>query len=152
MGDPQPFVAALDRAGYRITTPRRAIAELIAGRTGHFTAADLVADIRARRLGVGRATVFRALDLFEELGVVERLDLPSGDHAYVPCEPLHHHHVICSNCGHTEDVDDAGLLAVTAEIGRRTGFQIDAHRLELFGLCPACAAPTEAGPVASLSG
>ena len=144
MGDSQPFVAALDNAGYRITTPRRAIAELIADRSGHFTAADLVADIRTRRLGVGRATVFRALELFEELSVVERLDLPSGEHAYVPCEPLHHHHVICSNCGRTEDVDDAGLQAVTAEIGRRTGFQIDTHRLELFGLCPGCAEATDA--------
>jgi len=152
MGDPRPFVAALDNAGYRITTPRRAIAELIADRSGHFTAADLVADIRARRLGVGRATVFRALDLFEELSVVERLDLPSGDHAYVPCEPLHHHHVICSSCGRTEDVDDAGLQAVTAEIGRRTGFQIDTHRLELFGLCPACAPATDLLPTPSRIG
>ena len=139
MTEPGPLLAALDNAGYRITTPRRAIAELIDGRSGHFTAADLMADIKRRRLGIGRATVFRALDLFADLNVVERLDLPSGDHAYVPCEPLHHHHVICSSCGRTEDVDDAGLQAVTAEIGRRTGFQIDTHRLELFGLCPACA-------------
>ena len=139
-----PLLAALDNAGFRITTPRRAIAELIDRRSGHFTAADLVSDIKRRQLGIGRATVFRALDLFEELNVVERLDLPSGEHAYVPCEPAHHHHVICSTCGRTEDVDDAGLQAVTAEIGRRTGFQIDTHRLELFGLCPDCTRASDA--------
>jgi Fe2+ or Zn2+ uptake regulation protein len=137
--DPQPFVAALDGAGHRVTEPRRAVARLIAGRAGHFTAADLVADARGSHLGIGRATVFRALDLFAELGVVERLDLPSGDHAYVTCEPAHHHHVICSNCGRTADVDDAGLQAVTSQIARRTGFRIDTHRLEMFGLCPDCA-------------
>jgi Fe2+ or Zn2+ uptake regulation protein len=137
--DQGPLLSALDHAGYRVTAPRRAVTELIADRSGHFTAADLVADARARRLGIGRATIFRALDLFEDLGVVERLDLPTGEHAYVPCEPVHHHHVICTGCGRTDDVDDAGIQAVTTEIGRRTGFQIDTHRLELFGLCPACA-------------
>ncbi len=136
----EPLVAALDGAGYRITEPRRAVAELISGQAGHFTAADLVADARVRRLGIGRATIFRALDLFEGLGVVERLDLPSGEHAYVPCEPIHHHHVICSRCGRTEEVDDPGIETATRSIARRTGYRIDAHRLELFGLCPDCAA------------
>jgi Fe2+ or Zn2+ uptake regulation protein len=140
MSASQPFVAALERAGHRVTEPRRVVARLIAGRVGHFTAADLVADARASHLRIGRATVFRALDLFAELGAVERLDLPSGDHAYVTCEPAHHHHVICSGCGRTADVDDAGLQAVTSQIARRTGFRIDAHRLEMFGLCADCAA------------
>ena len=140
MIDQRSLVAALDEAGYRITEPRRAVSRLIADRRGHFTAADLVADARARRLGIDRATVFRSLDLFEGLGVVERLDLPSGDHAYVPCEPIHHHHVICSRCGRTEEIDDPGIDDVTRSIGRRTGYRVDSHRLELFGLCPACAA------------
>ena len=63
----EPLVAALDRAGYRLTEPRRAVAELIVAREGHFSAADLIDDARARRLDIGRATVFRALDLFTEL-------------------------------------------------------------------------------------
>jgi Fur family transcriptional regulator, ferric uptake regulator len=139
MSAAEPLVTVLDDAGYRVTAPRRAVSELIAARSGPFTAADLVADARSRRLGIGRATIFRSLDLLEGLGAVERLDLPSGEHAYVACEPAHHHHVVCSRCGRTADVDDAGLQAVTREIGRRTGFRIDTHRLELFGLCPACA-------------
>ena len=75
-----------------------------------------------------------------ELGLVERLDLPSGEHAYVPCEPVHHHHLICSRCGRTEEVDDPRIERITRSIGRRTGYRIERHRLELFGLCPACAA------------
>ena len=135
----EPLVTALDDAGYRVTAT--AAGRLGAHRrpAGPFTAADLVADARSRRLGIGRATIFRSLDLLEGLGAVERLDLPSGEHAYVACEPAHHHHVVCSRCGRTADVGDAGLQAVTREIGRRTGFRIDTHRLELFGLCPACA-------------
>jgi Fur family transcriptional regulator, ferric uptake regulator len=138
MDTADPFVAALDRAGYRLTAPRRAVAELTAGREGHFTAADLIDDARARRLGIGRATIFRALDLFEDLAVLERLDLLDGGHAYVPCEPLHHHHVVCSRCGRTTEAPDHGLQAVVDDIGRRTGYAIESHRLELHGLCPAC--------------
>jgi Fur family transcriptional regulator, ferric uptake regulator len=129
---------ALGAAGYRLTGPRRALADVIAARDGHFTAAELLSDARVRRLGIGRATVFRALDVLVELGAVERIDLPSGDHAYVACEPSHHHHVVCSSCGQTTDIEDAGLAAVVDDIERRTGYRIDRHRLELFGSCPAC--------------
>lgn len=138
MGDPTPIITALDRAGYRLTEPRRSLAALIADQDGHFTAATLVEGAWERRLVVGRATVYRTLEVLEDLGAVERLDLPSGEHAYVGCEPAHHHHLVCSGCGRTDPIEDAGLRAVVADISRRTGYRVDEHRLELFGLCPAC--------------
>ena len=139
MPEPQPIVTALDSAGYRITGPRRALAELITARNGAaFTAADLEADVRTRRLGIGRATVFRAIDLLETVGAVERIDLQNGEHAYVACVPTHHHHVICSRCANSTEIGDLGLGALGREVARRTGYRIDEHRLELFGLCPAC--------------
>jgi Fur family ferric uptake transcriptional regulator len=140
MGDTERILIALDRAGYRLTDARRALAALIAERDGHFTVADLVAMCRARHLGVGRATVFRTIDALESLDVIERLDLPNGEHAYVECERAHHHHVVCSRCGRTEGIEDAGLRTLVAKVSRQTGFRIDEHRLELFGLCPACLA------------
>jgi Fur family ferric uptake transcriptional regulator len=145
MGDPRPILAALGSAGFRLTEPRRALAELIADQAGHFTAAELVGATRARRLGVGRATVFRTLEALESLKVVERIDLPSGGHAYVGCERAHHHHVICSRCGRTSEIDDTGLRTVVHEVASRTGYRVDEHRLELFGLCPACLA-AQPGP------
>jgi len=148
--DTAPIVTALDRAGYRLTEPRRSLASLIASRDGHFTAGDLLREARAGRLGVGRATVFRTLEVLEELGVVERLDLPSGEHAYVVCQRAHHHHVVCSLCGRASEINDAGLRVVVREIARRTGYRVDEHRLELFGLCPACLA-SQARAAASLA-
>jgi Fur family ferric uptake transcriptional regulator len=138
MADPTPIVSALDRAGYRMTAPRRSLARLIADQGGHFTAAGLVEVARVRGLAVGRATVYRTLEVLEDLGAVERLDLPSGEHAYVACEPAHHHHVVCSRCGRSDEIDDAGLRAIVGDVARRTGYRVDDHRLELFGLCPAC--------------
>jgi Fe2+ or Zn2+ uptake regulation protein len=132
------LVQALDRAGHRMTGPRLAVAYLVGAREGHFTAADLVSDARRHHPAIGRATVYRALDLFTTLQLVERVDLPGGDHAYVACDPVHHHHAICTRCGRSLDVDDFGLTGVLAEIGRRSGFRVTAHRLEIFGLCAAC--------------
>lgn len=138
--DGQQIVSVLERAGYRLTEPRRALAGLLSGRSGHFTAGQLSAESRTRRPAIGRATIFRTLELLEVLGAIERLDLPSGVHAYVVCEPAHHHHVVCSHCGRTDEIDDSGLRAMVREVTRRTGYRIDDHRLELFGLCPACRA------------
>jgi Fur family ferric uptake transcriptional regulator len=84
--------------------------------------------------------VFRTLEVLEGLGAVERLDLPSGEHAYVGCEPAHHHHVVCSKCGRATEIADVGLRPILREVARQTGYRVDDHRLELFGLCPACLA------------
>lgn len=132
------LIEALDRAGHRITRPRRAVVELVVARDGHFTAAELERDAVDGRSGVGRATVFRTLDLLASLELVERVDLPGGEHAYVACEPAHHHHAICTVCGRSADVDDEGLAEVLASIGRRSGFAVTDHRLEIFGRCATC--------------
>jgi Fur family ferric uptake transcriptional regulator len=125
----------------RDTAPRRAISQLISIRHGHFTAADLLADAQAKKVKIGRATVFRTLDLLTERGSLERIDLPSGEHAYVACAPRdHHHHVVCRGCGASVEVSDAGLQSIVNDIGARSGYLIESHRLELYGLCPACQA------------
>lgn len=139
MSDAARIIDALENAGYRLTGPRRAIADLIAAREGTtFTASGLVAEVHDRRLGIGRATVFRAIELLESVGAVERVDLQSGDHAYVACVATHHHHVICTSCAGSAEIGDLGLGAVAREVARRTGYRVDEHRLELFGLCPDC--------------
>jgi Fur family ferric uptake transcriptional regulator len=140
MTEVAPLLSALERAGYRLTEPRRVVVGLIADRGGHFTAADLVEDARSRDVEIGRATIFRTLEVLADLRAVERLDLPTGEHAYVECEPIHHHHIVCSRCGRATEIDDTGLRSVVREVARRTGFRVDDHRLELFGLCPACQA------------
>lgn len=133
------IVQAFQDAGYQATPNRRLMADLVAGSGGHFTAADLLSRARLRQAKVGRATVFRALELLTSLRVVERLDLPNRSHAYVLCDPAeHHHHLVCSSCGRGVDVADGELARLVEEIGRRNGYRIETHRLELFGTCPSC--------------
>lgn len=83
--------------------------------------------------------MFRALDLFLEVGVVERFSLANGETGYVVCDPAaHHHHVVCERCGRATEIDDRGVKALAKKIAKRSGYRIDAHRLELTGLCPSC--------------
>lgn len=138
MPDTRPWTNALDEAGYFVTEPRRVVADMVADRDSHFTANQLIDEAKRARLGVGRATVFRALELFEQLGLVERLDLPNGEHAYVVCRPAHHHHVVCTRCGRTAEIGDVGIGAIADRAEAQTGFAVDSHRMELYGLCPAC--------------
>lgn len=133
-----PLAETLGRRGLRLTGARRRVADMLDRRRGTFTAADLLEDADRRDVAVGRATVFRSLDLFTELGLLERIDLPTGDHAYVVCEPVHHHHLVCSICGRQTEVEDAGVAAIVAQMERQTGYRIDRHRLELYGTCPSC--------------
>jgi Fur family ferric uptake transcriptional regulator len=144
MANTAPWTNALDEAGYFVTQPRRVVAAMVADRDSHFTANDLVGEAKRGRLGVGRATVFRALELFEQLGLVERLDLPNGEHAYVVCQPAHHHHVVCTSCGRSAEVGDLGVSSIASEVESDTGFVLDSHRIELYGLCPECQASGEA--------
>jgi len=141
---PNALISALGGAGKRLTAARRAVAEAIAEQDGHFTAEDVLAASRSRRRVVGRATVFRSLELLADLHLVERVDLPSGDHAYVACEPdAHHHHVVCSTCGRSVEVGELGLGPILGRIEASTGFVIDSHRLEVFGQCPDCQADAQ---------
>jgi Fur family ferric uptake transcriptional regulator len=141
MSDRSALLRALDGAGRRRTGPRRELAALIADFEGAFTAADLSSAARRRGLDVGRATVFRTLDLLQSVGAVERIDLPEGEHAYVACIPSdHHHHVICTICGLSTDVRDPGMVQLASTLAAASGYRIDTHRLELFGVCPACQA------------
>jgi Fur family transcriptional regulator, ferric uptake regulator len=131
-------VERLDRAGARLTEPRRRLAALIDRQPGPFTAADLLAAADAEAAGIGRATVFRTIALLEAQGVIERIDLPAGDHAYVACARGHHHHAVCVQCGRVTDLPDLDAGLDVAELERRSGYAIEAHRVELFGRCPEC--------------
>ena len=134
-----PIVRALDDAGLRLTQARLAVADAIDRQEGHFTAEDVLASSRMGRRQVGRATIFRSLDLLADLGLVERVDLPTGEHAYVTCEPAaHHHHIVCSTCGRSIKIGELGLEPILGSVAASTGFAIESHRLELFGRCPDC--------------
>jgi Fur family ferric uptake transcriptional regulator len=144
MPDVKTMLDRLDNEGYRLTGPRRQVLEEVVSRQSPFTSAELWETMQQQAPGIGRATVFRTLELLTRMGVVQRIhrDADSGRcHAYMICEQTHHHHLICKECGSVTDfTEDKELDALVRQIERRTAFQVEGHRLELVGVCPNCQA------------
>ncbi|MEX2031783.1 MAG: Fur family transcriptional regulator, partial [Dehalococcoidia bacterium] len=131
---PDAIERLLARRGYRLTGPRRHLLEVMGGLGDHFAADAVVTAAPA----VGRATVFRTLRLLQELGVVCQVVLDDGTIAYRLAPEEHHHHLLCVECGAAEDFSSDALEGVLSELEASTGYTIEAHRLEVYGRCPAC--------------
>jgi len=91
----EQLLETLEQQGYRSTSPRRAVAQVIANQDKHFTAEDL----REQLPSLGRATIFRSLKLLVETGVLCRVLLEDGDLHYQLSHRGHHHHLLCVECG-----------------------------------------------------
>lgn len=87
---------------------------------------------------VGRATVFRTLRLFQELGVVCQVVLDDGQVAYSLSSDGHHHHLVCSSCGAVRNFASTDIEDLLQELANRTGYDVAAHRLEVYGRCAVC--------------
>jgi Fur family ferric uptake transcriptional regulator len=128
----------LRRSGYKVTRARRVVLEALHAMTGHATAADVVARVQANAPGVGRASVYRALDLFSQLGLVQASGLGGTVTTYVLTPAGHHHHLICVRCHKTVEFDECYLADWQQQLAERFGFQINGHLVELYGQCRDC--------------
>jgi Fur family ferric uptake transcriptional regulator len=148
MPDLEMLLQRLEAQGYKRTAPRRRLLAEIARRPGPFTAAEIYAALQRQDAGIGRATVFRTLDLLADLGLLQRMhdeQIGGAGAAYLACEPVHHHHLICSSCHAVWDFVEGDLEASIAAVARRNAFQMLDHRLELYGVCAACREQAPAG-------
>lgn len=133
------------RSGGRSTRQRRAVvAELDA--TDQFRSAqDIHEALRRNGDPVGLATVYRALQTLVDAGEVDIVKTDDGEAVYRQCNPTHHHHLVCRNCGNTVEVTGPTVEQWTERVAAEHGFHDVSHTLELFGLCPDCAVREEPG-------
>ena len=144
LADATQIIDRLAREGHRLTTPRQAIIKLVAPRQDHFSAQEVWDEVRERYSGIGRATVFRTLDLLTELGVLNRIHTGDGCHRYTVCETTHHHHLMCVECGTVSSLEAAGIESQISRLASEAGFDLLTHHLELVGRCAACRARADA--------
>ena len=116
--------------GYKATPQRVAVLRVLAEEQH-----QSLEEIRVRCPEVGLVTVYRALDLLGELGIVRRLDL--GDGARYELARDHHHHMICESCGDITEFDECPLDPELLP-PKSADFEIRAHSLEVYGRCGAC--------------
>lgn len=130
--------ALLADSGHRVTGPRRAVLAAVLRRSRPFTAEQIVADLRRSTAEVGRATVYRTLELLAAIDVLTRMLRADGHPAYVVGTPGHRHHLICSDCGSTVAFTSCPIDDLMRNLSQDTDFAIHGHLLEVFGVCPDC--------------
>lgn len=135
------ILTLFESMGLRNTRPRRLIAErlaLLARSDTDFTAQDLWREVQAEDPHLGRATVYRAVDILVSQGFLDRVSFADGTHRFRMCGSRHHHHITCTRCQRVVEVDTCLPAELLAAITARTNFALEGHSLELFGRCAAC--------------
>lgn len=129
---------ALRENGYRLTAARRAIVTALVDSGGHVTADELVSAINSTSPQVGRMTVYRTLDLLQQLGRIRPVYQGTGAAHYILMVQGRHHHLLCSACDRLVEFDECAATEMEAQIRERFQYEIQGHLLEIYGLCPEC--------------
>jgi len=124
--------------GYRVTAARRAVVDVVYGNTHALTPIEVYDQARKRYRALGLVTVYRTLEKLEELHLIQRVHQPIGCQAFISAGLGHQHLLLCKTCGQVEFFEGDDLDALTKSIARKTGYQIQEHWLQLFGLCANC--------------
>ncbi|MDC2865469.1 MULTISPECIES: peroxide-responsive transcriptional repressor PerR [unclassified Bacillus (in: firmicutes)] len=127
----------LKNTGVRITPQRHAILEYLVESMMHPTADEIYKALEGKFPNMSVATVYNNLRVFKEVGLVKELTYgdASSRFDYVTSQ---HYHVICENCGKIVDFPYTGLEEIENEAAKATGFVINSHRLEIYGVCQDC--------------
>lgn len=132
--------AALRERGLRLTTQREAVCEAVFGCPGHICAEHILEHVTAHHphLRMNKTTVYRALDLLMEMGLIIEHKCGDGRAQYEPASRGRHSHLICRRCGQLLDLEES--VAVTFREGLRAlhGFQVELESYPIFGVCASC--------------
>lgn len=128
----------LQKNGCRLTLPRKAVVETMEGTLRALTPVEVYGAARIHCPGLGLVSVYRTLEKLEELGLVQRVHQTKGCQAFVRTGDGHQHLLVCQNCGKAVLFEGDQLDPLFNSISKTTGFQIESHWLQVFGLCKTC--------------
>jgi Fur family ferric uptake transcriptional regulator len=136
------FARFLKEEGLPVTAQREAVAETLFSAEGHWSVEDLEGALRDRGEKLGKATIYRTLDLLVKSRLVEELDFGEGFKRYEHrlARRVGHAHLVCQGCGEVEEFQIEEMPAIEARIARETGFRPTRTRLQIRGLCQSCRA------------
>ena len=128
--------------GWRVTSQRRAVAEVLTGEHVHLTAEEVHARAQRRLPEISLATVYNTLGELVAMGEVLELRIGDGPARYDPNTQRPHHHLACTDCGALLDVHPSGIERLLLPRGQRHGYTIDDVDVTFRGRCPRCTQPS----------
>ena len=130
----ETIIERCEAHGLRMTGQRRTIAQVLEDAEDHPDVEELYARASAVDAGISLATVYRTVKLFEEAGILEKLEFGDGRARYEDAEREHHDHLIDMNSGEVIEFVSAEIEALQEKIAREYGYELKGHRLELYGV------------------
>ena len=133
-------LARLRDATGRSGGARRAVVAFLGRQECCLSAQEIHDRVRAGGVRVGIASVYRALESLDELGLVQRVDFGDGVARFEPADPRgdHHHHLVCDGCGKVEPFEDPALEAALERVAGGRGYDAGAHDIVVRGACGDC--------------
>ena len=128
------LIERLESTGMRMTGQRRVVAQVIDDSADHPDVEELYARAQAIDPGISIATVYRTVKLFEEAGLLDKLEFGDGRARYEDAERDHHDHLIDMNSGEVIEFVDAEIEALQERIAQKLGYELRGHKLELYGV------------------
>jgi Fur family transcriptional regulator, ferric uptake regulator len=138
---PVPARRPLGGTRVRGTKQAGALAAVLDSLPGFWSAQQIHAELRRRGERIGLTTVYRHLQVLSEDGLLDTIRDTGGEKLYRRCRSAaHHHHLICRVCGTSVEVEGRAVEQWAEKVAAEAGFTAVDHTVELFGLCPRCAA------------
>ena len=131
---PDTIITRCEAKGLRMTVQRRTIAQVLEESEDHPDVEELYTRASAVDSGISIATVYRTVKLFEEAGILERLEFGDGRARYEDAERDHHDHLIDMQSGEVIEFVDPEIEALQEKIAAKLGYKLKGHRLELYGV------------------
>lgn len=133
------YCRVLRDAGYRVTEQREVILDAVCAGGGHSTLKEIYLRAQGRTPSLDRSSVYRALKLFVELGLVVAGVSNEGEDVYEVPQVHRHHHLICRQCGGEHEIAHDLVEGLYAAMRERYRFRATSDHLILFGICEQCA-------------
>ena len=132
---------ALTATGHRAGGAREAVVSLLGRQTCCLSAQEMSDRLREGGRDVGLASIYRALDVLGELGLVQRVEIGDGGAKFEPVVPggEHHHHAVCDGCGRVTPFEDERLEEQLERLAGRLRHSMSGHDIVIHGDCPRCA-------------
>lgn len=142
MPTPNPLekhIETLRAAGYKITKARLTVLQAIEDLGGHVTSTEILHAVYQADSSIGRASVFRTLDMLTRLCIV-RPTFVDGHHgpSYVLMPEGHHHHIVCTHCHRVYEFDECNLDDIADTLADKFNMELTGHLVEVYGLCAEC--------------
>jgi Fur family ferric uptake transcriptional regulator len=133
----QTWDDALRASGYRVTPQRQLVLEAVT-RLEHATPEEIYAEVKQTAVGVNVSTVYRTLELLEQVGLVTHTHLGHGAHRYHLAADAQHIHLVCRSCGGITEPEPSAVSSLVQSLEANYGFETDVGHLTVFGTCRRC--------------